>query len=162
MEEEIYLSKKESALPSVIGCLIVQLCVGILYLWSVFRSPIIAPFSMESGAARMISSYMLFAFVIGILLGGYLNDKKGPKITATLGIVMFSLGIFLSGLLTSETINLLNLTYCVSAALAPDLPIMPASAACKNGCPIAAASRPDSPSRPSVFRPWSSRRSPTG
>ena len=111
------MRKKESALPSVIGCLIVQLCVGILYLWSVFRSPIIATFSMDSGAARMVSSYMLFAFVIGILLGGFLNDKKGPKLTATLGIVMFSLGIFLSGLLTSETINLLNLTYCILGGL---------------------------------------------
>ena len=52
------MKKRESAVPAIIGCLVAQLCVGILYLWSVFKSPIVATFHLSSGAATMISSYM--------------------------------------------------------------------------------------------------------
>lgn len=111
------MKRKESALPSIIGCLIVQLCVGILYLWSVYKNPIIATYKMPGDAATMISSYMLFSFVFGAFIGGFVNDKKGPRFTATIGIIMFSLGIFLTGLLTENNIGLMNLTYCVLGGL---------------------------------------------
>jgi hypothetical protein len=38
-------------------------------------------FDWSQEAATMISSYMLFAFCAGNLLGGILNDKKGPRLT---------------------------------------------------------------------------------
>lgn len=65
----------------------------------------------------MVSSYMLFSFVAGNLIGGFINDKKGPRLTATLGIIMFAFGIGLTGLLTKETIGWMNLTYCVIGGL---------------------------------------------
>ncbi len=65
----------------------------------------------------MVSSYMLFAFVAGNLIGGFINDKKGPKLTAVLGVVMFSLGISLTSLLSAKTIGLINLTYSVLGGL---------------------------------------------
>ena len=42
-ERKIYMSKsgKSKMLAAVIGCLVVQLCVGILYVWSVFKQPAI-------------------------------------------------------------------------------------------------------------------------
>ncbi len=109
--------KKSSPVLPVIGCLIIQLCVGILYLWSVFKSPIVQSFNWSMEAAQMVSSYMLFAFVAGNLIGGFINDKKGPKLTAVLGVVMFSLGIALTGLLNSSNIGLMNITYCVLGGL---------------------------------------------
>jgi OFA family oxalate/formate antiporter-like MFS transporter len=107
---------RKSVLP-IIGCLIIQICVGILYLWSVFKAPIIASFDWSKSAATMVSSYMLFAFVFGNLIGGFINDKKGPRLTATLGVILFSLGIFLTSFLTKETIGWMNLTYCVLGGL---------------------------------------------
>jgi OFA family oxalate/formate antiporter-like MFS transporter len=65
----------------------------------------------------MVSSYMLFAFVTGNLIGGFLNDKKGPRLTAFIGVVMFSVGVGLTGFLTKDTINWMNLTYCVLGGL---------------------------------------------
>jgi MFS family permease len=67
------------AIASVVGCLIIQICVGILYLWSVFKTPIVDSFNWSIEAATMVSSYMLFAFVTGNLIGGFLNDRKGPR-----------------------------------------------------------------------------------
>lgn len=110
-------TKKMSALPVIIGCLLIQLCVGILYLWSVFRNPIIATFGMSVEAATMVSSYNMFAFTFGNLFGGILLDRKGPKLTAIIGVILFSLGIFTTGCLTSGTIGLINLTYCVLTGL---------------------------------------------
>jgi OFA family oxalate/formate antiporter-like MFS transporter len=109
--------KKSSPAIPVIGCLVIQICVGILYLWSVFKTPIVQSFAWSPEAASMVSSYMLFAFVTGNLIGGFINDKKGPKLTAVLGVVMFSLGIALTGLLTKETIGWMNFTYCVLGGL---------------------------------------------
>ncbi len=105
------------AIASVVGCLIIQICVGILYLWSVFKTPIVDSFNWSIEAATMVSSYMLFAFVTGNLIGGFLNDKKGPRLTSVIGIVMFSLGVGLTGLLTEQTIGWMNLTYSVLGGL---------------------------------------------
>ncbi len=111
------MKTRQSAVVPVIGCLIIQICVGILYLWSVFKSPIVTSFNWTVEAATMVSSYMLFAFVTGNLIGGFLNDRKGPRITATLGIIMFSLGVGLTAFLTPDTISWMNLTYCVLGGL---------------------------------------------
>ena len=68
------MKKRRPVLP-VIGCLIIQLCVGILYLWSVFKSPIVQSFNWSMEAAQMVSSYMLFTFVAGNLMAVLLMTK---------------------------------------------------------------------------------------
>jgi OFA family oxalate/formate antiporter-like MFS transporter len=109
--------KKTSPLPSIVGCLVIQLCVGILYLWSAFRNEIIASFDWTAESATMVASYMLFSFVVGNFIGGFINDKKGPKFTAVIGVIMFAAGVGATGLLTSSTISLIYLTYCVCGGL---------------------------------------------
>lgn len=100
---------------SIIACLVVQLCVGILYLWSAFRSNIVAAYGWTPSAATMVSSYMIFAFVFGNLIGGVINDKKGPKLTCILGVALFSVGVILTAFV--KTAGLFYLTYAVMAGL---------------------------------------------
>ena len=95
----------------------VQLCVGIVYLWSVFNSPVSAAFGLSKSAASMVSSYMLLAFVVGCLVGGILDAKKGPRATITIGVLLFGIGVGASGLLTPETAGLINLTYAILGGL---------------------------------------------
>ncbi len=104
-------------LPAIIGALVVQLCVGILYLWSVFKTPIVTAFNWNASAAGMVSSYMIFAFVFGNLIGGFINDKKGPRLTCFLGVILFSLGVGLTAFLTEKTISLIYVTYAVMGGL---------------------------------------------
>ncbi|MBQ8974637.1 MAG: MFS transporter, partial [Oscillospiraceae bacterium] len=108
---------KGKLLAAIIGCLVVQLCVGILYLWSALRSDVVNSFNWSDKAAGMVSSYMIFAFVFGNLIGGFINDKKGPKLTCIIGVILFSLGVGLTALLTPATIGLLNVTYAIMAGL---------------------------------------------
>jgi OFA family oxalate/formate antiporter-like MFS transporter len=114
---EVPVKKRNSPVAPIIGCLVIQICVGILYLWSVFKNPIVESFDWSLEAAQMVSSYMLFAFCLGNLIGGLLNDKKGPKITAVFGVTLFAAGISATGLLTKETIGFMNVTYCVLGGL---------------------------------------------
>ena len=97
--------------------LVVQLCVGILYLWSVFKTPIVEAFEWNSSAAAMVSSYMIMAFVFGNLLGGFLNDKKGPRMTCFVGVLLFSCGVGATAFLTKETISLIYMTYAIVGGL---------------------------------------------
>ncbi len=107
---------RKAILP-ICSSLVVQLCVGILYLWSVFKTPVVEAFQWNASSAGMVSSYMIFAFVFGNLIGGFLNDKKGPRITCFAGVILFSLGVGLSGLLTGKTVGLIYVTYAVMGGL---------------------------------------------
>ena len=100
---------------SIIACLVVQLCVGILYLWSAFKNNIIAAYSWDTTSANLVSSFMLFAFVFGNLIGGFINDRKGPKLTCLLGVGLFSVGVILTAFVRS--VVLFDLTYAVMAGL---------------------------------------------
>lgn len=107
--------KKQNPWISIIACLVVQLCVGILYLWSAFKGNIVAAYGWSTSAATMVSSYMILSFVFGNLIGGFLNDKKGPKLTCFLGVILFALGIALTAFVKSA--SLFYLTYAVMAGL---------------------------------------------
>lgn len=111
------MKSTRQAIRPIIGCLIVQMCVGIIYLWSVFNSAVVASFDWTANAAKMVSSYMLLGFVTGSLAGGFLNDKKGPKFTATIGVILFAAGVALTGLLTKDSIALMYLTYCAMGGM---------------------------------------------
>ena len=100
---------------SIVACLVVQLCVGILYLWSAFKNNIIAAYDWDTTSANLVSSFMLFAFVFGNLIGGFINDRKGPKLTCLLGVGLFSLGVILTSFVRS--VVLFDLTYAVMAGL---------------------------------------------
>lgn len=102
---------KRTRVCSVAGCLLVQLCVGIIYLWSIFKSNVALSFGCDAKDLSMVSSYMIFAFVFGCMLGGILNDRKGPRLTCLVGVLVFSVGVASTALLTPDTIALINVTY---------------------------------------------------
>jgi OFA family oxalate/formate antiporter-like MFS transporter len=121
MTVSVFAPKNRKALGgrgrAVLAGLVIQLCVGIIYLWSVFKVPIMNTFGWNLASANMVSSIMMFAFVLGNLLGGYLQDRTNPRRIATIGCLMFSGGIFATALLTARTIPLIYLTYGVVSGL---------------------------------------------
>lgn len=85
---------------TVVACLCVQLCVGILYLWSIFNAPVQAFFGLNKSTAAMVQSVMMFGFVSGNLLGGFLQDKAGPRLIAFIGVCLFGGGILLTSFIS--------------------------------------------------------------
>ena len=110
------MKTKKNPWVSIVACLVVQLCVGILYLWSALKGNIVSAYGWSSSAANMVSSYMIMAFVVGNFVGGMLNDRKGPKLTCFVGVILFALGIGLSAVTASVPI-LFDLTYAIMAGL---------------------------------------------
>lgn len=108
-------TRSKKMIPAIIGCLVVQLCVGILYLWSAFKGDVVKAYDWTASAANMVSSYMIFAFVFGNLIGGIINDKKGPKLTCILGVVLFSAGIAITAFVKKAA--LFDLSYAIMAGL---------------------------------------------
>ncbi|MEF9990322.1 MAG: OFA family MFS transporter [Christensenellaceae bacterium] len=89
--------KTNRALPLIAGSMI-QLCIGIIYIWSIFQAPVMEYYGWSSADASVTFSVMLATFVLGIILGGRLNDKIGPRPVVFLGGILFAAGIFLSSL----------------------------------------------------------------
>ncbi len=110
-------TKKPPLLP-IIGCLVVQLCVGVIYLWSVLSTATKNYYGWEAGQVKLIASFMLFAFCVGNFGGGALNDKFGPKKVSFIGVILFGVGIFLASCLPAgSSIVLFYLTYSIIGGL---------------------------------------------
>lgn len=102
---------------TVCACILLQMCVGILYLWSIFRAPVVEFFKWNDSSANFVSSIMIFGFVAGNLFGGIVRDKIGSRITALIGAVLFALGIFLTSFLTPSSVWVIYITYSAISGL---------------------------------------------
>jgi OFA family oxalate/formate antiporter-like MFS transporter len=80
-------------------------------MWSVFKQPVADFLDWSSGASAMTASFMLVAFVAGILIGGRFMDRIGPKKMCIIGSLMMSLGILASSLVNSDYPYLIYLAY---------------------------------------------------
>lgn len=97
--------------PILIPAAALQLCVGILYMWSVFQPHVVRHFGWDFQAVARTSSIMLFAFVAGTLAGGFLLDRLGTRPVVTAGSLVFSAGILATSFLGGGDPRLIHLTY---------------------------------------------------
>ena len=92
--------------------------VGIVYLWSVFQQPVIDHYGWTASSVTMVSSAIIFVYVAGTLVGGVLNDRKGPRFSIILGAILFCLGLFASSLVTPAfPVWVIYLTYGLVAGM---------------------------------------------
>lgn len=97
-----------------IAC-VINLCAGSIYAWSVFAGPKAEQLSQILGQTITAGDLSL-AFSLGnglapipMLLGGYLNDKAGPKIQIVLGGLLVAIGLCWAG--ASESLFTLFFSY---------------------------------------------------
>jgi OFA family oxalate/formate antiporter-like MFS transporter len=81
-----------------IAAIVMQLCLGTVYAWSVFKKPFMTAHGW--GETETQITFMICIGMIGIAaaFGGTLVDKKGPKFVATIGGILFGIGTLLAGL----------------------------------------------------------------
>ena len=97
----------------VIGALSSQLAIGALYAWSLFNQPITEAYGWNFDNVVTTYSISLLSFSLATILSGRIQLKKGPRFTALIGGFLYSGGILLSSLVTSNM--MLYLTYGVMA-----------------------------------------------
>ncbi len=101
----------------LIAGMLIQLCAGIIYMWSVFKGPVAQHLEWEPSKAAFTSSIMLAVFVLGIILGGRAQDKIGPKPVTVFGSVLISLGMILTAFVTKAAPWLVYITYGIIGGL---------------------------------------------
>ncbi|MFW6280366.1 MAG: MFS transporter, partial [Halanaerobium sp.] len=91
--------------------LIIFMCMGTIYSWSIFRKPIETAFDI--GATESGLPYMIFLvfYALAMPFAGSYMDKYGPKIMTIAGGLLISIGWFLSGFTSSITV--LTISYGV-------------------------------------------------
>ena len=96
----------------VLGAILVQLCLGAIYAWSVFRKPIEQCFNCSPSSASLPLSIVLLCFALGTIAGGRLQDRYGPKIVAIIGGILLGLGMILASF-AAGSLTLLIVAYGV-------------------------------------------------
>lgn len=84
----------------VVSAILIQLCLGALYAWSVF-TPYLkeSPFNFTNTQTQIIFSVSLAVFAIVMVLAGRWQAKSGPHIVALTGGIVLGAGYILAGLL---------------------------------------------------------------
>jgi MFS family permease len=91
--------------------LIIFMCMGTIYSWSIFRKPIETAFNIGATESGLPYMFFLVFYALGMPFAGNYMDKYGPRVMTIVGGLLISIGWFLSGFTTSITI--LTITYGV-------------------------------------------------
>lgn len=93
-----------------------QVLLGILYSWSVFRGPLEQLHGWTRAQSVMPYRYSLLAFAAGMIVAGFWQDRKGPRLVASVGGFLLALGCLIAGLL-HETVEGLVIGYGLVAGV---------------------------------------------
>ena len=77
-------------------CLIVGLTLGILYAFSIFTKPLEASFGWTRTQTTMTFSWIMIFLSLGMITGGDIMARIGPKATASIGGLLMALGFFMA------------------------------------------------------------------
>jgi OFA family oxalate/formate antiporter-like MFS transporter len=87
---------------AVVGAILIQLCLGAIYAWSVFTKTLTDPagaFKFTATQSQIIFSVGLAFFALTMPFAGRLQAKIGPRKVALAGGLVLGLGYVLAGLL---------------------------------------------------------------
>jgi OFA family oxalate/formate antiporter-like MFS transporter len=102
----------------VVAAVLVQLALGAVYAWSVFNKDLQAQFGWSKTEAVLPFEVAIGTIFIGSLVGGRIQDRRGPRPVALVGGVLYSLGIMGASLVSSsDQLWLLVLTYGVMGGI---------------------------------------------
>lgn len=85
----------------VVSAIIIQMCLGAVYAFSVLVPPLEQEFKWERIATSPAFTIALLVFALSMIPAGRLQDKKGPRIVAMLGGTVLGLGMILSSFTNS-------------------------------------------------------------
>lgn len=97
----------------VLAGIVIQLCLGTLYAFSVFRNPLMERFGWTVTETSLAFTITLVFFTIAMVFAGMWQDKVGPRIVGSVGGIMLGLGCLLAS--RTNSLMMLYLSYGVIA-----------------------------------------------
>jgi OFA family oxalate/formate antiporter-like MFS transporter len=73
-----------------------QVALGAVYAWSVFRTPLVKQFGWSIAEVTLTFTISIFVLGIAAFFGGLWLNRKGPRVVALAGGVLYGLGVFLA------------------------------------------------------------------
>ena len=80
----------------------IQILTGLPAAWGVFQQPVMDEFRLTEDGAGYAFGILIAAFGVGCVIGGFLQDKKGPRCAALWGTGLLCGGFFAAALLPGE------------------------------------------------------------
>lgn len=93
----------------LVGAIFALMTIGSIYSWSLFNAPIAQAYGLELNQVVLTFAIAIFFFAFATLISGPMNIKKGPRLTALVGAILYAGGVFLSAFATEAW--MLYITY---------------------------------------------------
>jgi len=98
----------------VVMATILMVCLGTVYAWSYFQTPIMESYGWNNSQVSLTFSLAIFFLGLSAAVGGVFLPKLGPRTLALSGSILFSVGYAISGIaLSIPSLPLLYLGYGV-------------------------------------------------
>ena len=75
---------------------LMQIALGAVYAWSVFRAPLVKQFGWSISEVTLTFTVSIFVLGIAAFFGGLWLNRKGPRVVAITGGILYGLGVFLA------------------------------------------------------------------
>lgn len=75
----------------------IQILTGVPAAWGVFQAPVRAEYGFDEAAASFVLSLTIGAYGLGCVLGGFLQDRAGPRAAGFSGTALLAAGFFAVG-----------------------------------------------------------------
>ncbi len=96
----------------VVGAMLIQVSLGAVYSYSVFKPGLSARFPTWSATDLALPAQLILAFfALGVIFAGKIQDKIGPRIVATVGGAMLGLGLILASF--ADSLMMFTLSFAV-------------------------------------------------
>ncbi|MFW5858835.1 MAG: MFS transporter [Planctomycetota bacterium] len=76
----------------LVGAIVIQICLGGLYAWSVFVEPLKRDHSLSVAQTQLIFGCLIATFTISMVFAGKLLPRLGPRLLAVLSGALFTAG----------------------------------------------------------------------
>src|SRR5579871_530445 len=98
----------------VVAAVIMQICLGAVYGWSVFKIPLMHAEHWSETRVQLNFTLAIFFLGVGTIVGGLWQDKVGPRKVATVAGLIYGIGYMLAGVAaTQHSLNGLYIAYGV-------------------------------------------------
>lgn len=94
-----------------------QLLTGIPAAWGVFQQPVMEEYGLSEQGAGYAFGILIAAFGVGCVLGGFLQDRHGPRCAGLWGTALLCGGFFAAGLLPPGSAEAFFLAFSIPAGL---------------------------------------------
>ena len=89
---------------ALISSSIIQLVLGIIYIWGVFQPEVAAFYSWSIASSAAVFSVMIAFIVAGSIIGGKLQDITGPRPVIIISGVLIGVGAYLASFTKSSPV----------------------------------------------------------